>query len=174
MAGVSFAQADTVAYRLGHGKGDRERVRAGIHEILTRGFRAGHTCLPLRNVVTRTAQLLHVSRAMVEEQCLRSALELGGSVVVDQRGSETLLVPLEMRRIEERVAQNLTDRARMPLPPLVPEVDTVAHAIVSRRGLNTEQYHAIQAVLSSALTVVTGGPGTGKSYFCQALAELAT
>ncbi|NOT56759.1 MAG: hypothetical protein HOP18_19340, partial [Deltaproteobacteria bacterium] len=48
IAGVSFAQADTVARRLGRGKGDRERVRAGIREILTRGFRAGHTCLPLR------------------------------------------------------------------------------------------------------------------------------
>ena len=174
IAGVSFAQADTVARRLGRGKGDRERVRAGIREILTRGFRAGHTCLPLRNVVTRTAKLLQISRTVVEEQCLRSALELGGPVVVDQRGSETMLVPLDMRRIEERVALNLTDRARVPLPPLVKEVDTVAHDIASRRGLNAEQSQAIQAVLSSALTVVTGGPGTGKSYFCQALAELAT
>ena len=62
---------------------------------------------------------------MVEEQCLRSALDVGGPVVVEQRGSETLLVPLEMRRIEERVAQNLTDRVRGPLPPLVHEVDPV-------------------------------------------------
>ncbi len=176
VAGVSFAQADTVARRLGRGKGDRERVRAGIREILTRGFRAGHTCLPLRNVVTRTAQLLQVSRTVVEEQCLRSALELGGTVVVDQRGGETMVVPLDMRRIEERVALNLTDRARVPLPPLVQEEDDdmVPHAIARRRGLNAEQSHALQAVLSSALTVVTGGPGTGKSYFCQALAELTT
>jgi exodeoxyribonuclease V alpha subunit len=115
-----------------------------------------------------------VSRTVVEEQCLRSALEVGGPVVVDQRGRETMLVPLDMRRIEERVALNLTDRVRVPLPPLVKEVDTVAHNIAHRHGLNAEQSHAIQAVLSSALTVVTGGPGTGKSYFCQALAELAT
>ena len=174
IAGVSFAQADTVARRLGHEKGDRERVRAGIREILSRGFRAGHTCLPLPNVVKRAAQLLQVSRVVVEEQCLRSALELGGNLVVAQRGSETLLVPLDMRRIEERVALNLTDRARVPLPPLVQEVETVTHTIAARRGLNAEQTQAIQAVLSSALTVVTGGPGTGKSYFCQALAELAT
>jgi exodeoxyribonuclease V alpha subunit len=173
IAGVSFAQADTVARRLGRGKGDRERVRAGIREILTRGFRAGHTCLPLRNVVTRAAQLLQVSRVVVEEQCLRSALELGGNLVVDQRGRETLLVPLDMRRIEERVALNLTDRARGLLPPLVHEGETVAQDIASRRGLNAEQSQAIQAVLSSALTVVTGGPGTGKSSFCQALTELA-
>ena len=159
---------------LGRGKGDRERVHAGIREILTRGFRAGHTFLPLRNVVTRTAKFLQVSRVVVEEQCLRSALELGGTVMVDQRGSETMLVPLDMRRIEERVALNLTDRVRVPLTPLVKEVDTVAYTIAHRRGLNAEQYQAIQAILSSALTVVTGGPGTGKSYFCQALAELAT
>jgi exodeoxyribonuclease V alpha subunit len=174
IAGVSFAQADTVARRLGRGKGDRERIRAGIREILTRGFRAGHTCLPLRNVIKRAAQLLQVPWSVVEEQCLRSALELGGNLVVDQRGGETLLVPLDMRLIEERVALNLTDRARVPLPPLVLEVETVAQHIASRRSLNAEQSQAIQAVLSSALTVVTGGPGTGKSYFCQALADLAT
>jgi exodeoxyribonuclease V alpha subunit len=174
IAAVSFAQADTVARRLGRGKGDRERIRAGIREILTRGFRAGHTCLPLRNVIKRAAQLLQVPWSVVEEQCLRSALELGGNLVVDQRGSETLLVPLDMRRIEERVALNLTDRARVPLPPLVLEVETVAQHLASRRGLNAEQSQAIHAVLSSALTVVTGGPGTGKSYFCQALADLAT
>ncbi|NOT57562.1 MAG: AAA family ATPase, partial [Deltaproteobacteria bacterium] len=126
------------------------------------------------NVVKRAAQLLQVSWAVVEEQCLRSALELGGNLVVDQRGSETLLVPLDMRRREERVALDLTDRARVPVPPLVKEVETVAQEIASRRGLNAEQSQAIQAVLSSALTVVTGGPGTGKSYFCQALAELAS
>lgn len=174
IAGVSFAQADTVARRLGRGKGDRERVRAGIREILTRGFRAGHTCLPLRNVIKRAAQLLQVPWSVVEEQCLRSALELGGNLVVDQRGGETLLVPLDMRRMEERVALNLTDRARVSLPPLVHEVETVAQHIASRRGLNAEQSQAIHAVLSSALTVVTGGPGTGKSYFCQSLADLAT
>jgi exodeoxyribonuclease V alpha subunit len=111
---------------------------------------------------------------VVEEQCLRSALELGGNLVVDQRGSETLLVPLDMRRIEERVALNLTDRARVALPSVVPEVEAMAHALASRRSLNAEQSQALVAVLSSALTVVTGGPGTGKSYFCQALAELAT
>lgn len=79
-----------------------------------------------------------------------------------------------MWRREERVALNLTDRACLPLPPLVPEVKTVAQELASRRGLNAEQSQALQAVWSSALTVVTGGPGTGKSYFCRALADLAT
>lgn len=41
IAGVSFAQADTLARRLGKGKGDRERVRAGIREILTPGISRG-------------------------------------------------------------------------------------------------------------------------------------
>jgi exodeoxyribonuclease V alpha subunit len=49
----------------------------------------------------------------------------------------------------------------------------VAQNIAFRRGLNAEQSQAILAVLSSVLTVVTGGSGTGKSSFCQALAELA-
>lgn len=172
--GLSFEAVDTVARRFGRGKSDRERVRAGITEILTRGFRSGHTCLPLRHVITRTAKLLQVARSVVEEQCLRGALEVGGVYLVDQRGAETMLVPLEMRRIEERVAQHLTDRWHMPLPPLVDNVEEVTQESAARRGLNSEQQHALFVALSCPLTVVTGGPGTGKSYFCRALAEVAT
>ena len=42
------------------------------------------------------------------------------------------------------------------------------------RGLNTDQQQALHSALTKPVTVVTGGPGTGKSYFCQALAEVTT
>jgi len=172
--GVSFQAADTVARQLGRHRTDPERLRAGICEILRRALQAGHTCLPLPTVIKRTAALLQVTRPLVEEQCLRGALDVGGQFLVKQPGASTVLTLLDVWRVEERIAQALADRVRGPLPPILSNVEEVVPQVARRYSLNAEQEQALYAALTSALTVVTGGPGTGKSFLCQALAEIAT
>lgn len=172
--GMPFTAVDVLARKLGRGKVDRYRIRAGIHDTLQRGLRSGHTCLPLPRVIARTAKLLQLSPTIVEDHCLHGALDVGGAFVVEQRGSVTVFTSLELRRIEERVAQGLADRLSLSLPPLLPNLDEVVQQVGTARGLNAEQQQALCSALSEPLTVVTGGPGTGKSYFCQALAEVVT
>lgn len=172
--GIPFSSVDALARKLGRGKADRLRIRAGIHDTLQRGLRGGHTCLPLRRVIARTAKLLQLSSSIIEDHCLRGALDVGGAFILEQHGSETVFTSLELRRIEERVAQALADRLSLPLPPLLPNLDAVVQHVGATRGLNAEQQQALRSALTEPLTVVTGGPGTGKSYFCQALAEVAT
>ena len=172
--GVSFQAADAVARQFGRHRTDLERIRAGIGEILRRALQAGHTCLPITMVVKRVATLLQIPQAVVEEQCWQGALEVGGQFLVKRQGNFTLLTLLEVWRIEERIAQALADRVRIPLPPLLANVAEVTPQIAQAYALNTEQQQALHAALTSTLTVVTGGPGTGKSFFCQALAEIAS
>jgi exodeoxyribonuclease V alpha subunit len=172
--GLPFVAVDRLARKLGRNKSDRTRVQAGIHETLQQGLRGGHTWLPLSRVVKRTAKLLSVSASRIEEQCLRGALDIGGAFLVEQRGAETVFTSLALRRVEERVAQALADRALFPLPPVVVNVEATVHQVSHARGLNADQQHALHSAHTKAVTVVTGGPGTGKSYFCQAVAEVAT
>jgi exodeoxyribonuclease V alpha subunit len=125
-------------------------------------------------VIKRTAALLQIAQPIVEEQCLQGALQVGGHFLVTQQGTRTFLALLDVRRLEERLAQALADRSRLPLPPLVPKVEEISRQIAQTYLLNSEQQRAFHAALTYPLTVVTGGPGTGKSFFCQALAEIAT
>jgi exodeoxyribonuclease V alpha subunit len=172
--GLPFAAVDRLAQRLGRHKGEQQRVQAGIHETLQQGLRRGHTWLPLARVVRRTATLLSVSPPLIEEQCLRGALDSGGGFLVEQRGTDTVLTSRTLRQVGERVAQALADRAVVPVPPLVPDVETLVHHVSQARGLNADQQQALQTALTAPMTIVTGGPGTGKSYFCLALADVAT
>jgi exodeoxyribonuclease V alpha subunit len=172
--GLPFGAVDRLARTLGRNKADRNRVQAGIHETLQQGMRGGHTWLPLSRVVKRTAKLLSVSASLIEEQCLRGALAIGGAFLLEQRGAETVFTSLALRQVEERVAQALADRALFPLPPLLPNVETTVQQISHTHGLNADQQQALHSALTKPVTVVTGGPGTGKSYFCHALAEIAT
>lgn len=171
--GVSFQAADAVARQFGRPRTDPERIRAGISEILRRALQAGHTCLPITMVVKRAATLLQVPQSAVEEQGWQGALEVGGQFLVKQQGKFTLLTLLEVWRIEERIAQTLADRVRVPLPPLLANVAEITPQMARAYAFNAAQQHALQAALTATLTVVTGGPGTGKSFFCQALAEIA-
>ena len=171
---LPFVAVDRLARKLGRAKGDRSRVQAGIHETLRHGLRSGHTWLPLARVVKRTGTLLSVPASVIEEQCLRGALDIGGAFLIEQRGEETVFTSLALRRVEERVAQALADRVRVPLPPLVPDVEATVHHLSRARGLNPAQHQALYSALTKPVTGVTGGPGTGKSYFCRALAEVAT
>ena len=172
--GLPFVAVDRLARKLGHNKADRTRVLAGIQETLQQGMRGGHTWLPLVRVVKRTAKLLSVSSSLIEEQCLRGALDIGGAFVVEQQGAETVFTSLPLRQVETRVAQALADRISFPLPPVVANVEATVQQVSHARGLNTDQRQALFSALTKPVTVVTGGPGTGKSYFCQALAEIAT
>jgi exodeoxyribonuclease V alpha subunit len=172
--GLAFVAVDRLARKLGCSKSDRNRVQAGIQETLQQGLRGGHTWLPLARVVKRTAKLLSVPASVIEEQCLRGALDIGGAFLVEQQGSETVFTSLALRRVEARVAQALADRVSFPLPPVVANVDATVHQVSQARGLNADQHQALHSALTKSVTIVTGGPGTGKSYFCQALAEVAT
>ena len=174
ISGVSFQMADTVAQRLGRGRANTERVRAGIRTIVQQATRAGHTSLPFSVVLKRATALLNVSRSIVEEQSLRGALDVGGEFIVEQRGRETFLSVLELKRVEEHVADMLKDRLRMASQPLLPDVDAVIQEVVEHYPLNLEQQHAVCSALTAPLTVVTGGPGTGKTFLCQALNAIAT
>src|SRR5712664_16211 len=87
---------------------------------------------------------------------------------------ETFFTSLALQRVEERLAQAVADQQRMATPPLLTPVAEVANTVAQRCGLNPEQQQALVAALSAPLTVVSGGPGTGKSFFCSALAEVAS
>jgi exodeoxyribonuclease V alpha subunit len=115
-----------------------------------------------------------VSSALIEEQCLRGALDIGGAFLLEQREAETVFTSLTLRHLEARIAQALADRVRCPFPPLVANAEAIVHQVSRARGLNHDQQQALHSALTESVTVITGGPGTGKSYVCQALAEVAT
>lgn len=77
---------------------------------------------------------------IVEEQCLRGALEVGGEFFVERHGGDTFLTLLRVRRVEERVTQALVDRTQFSLAPLLPELEKRAVAAARTCSLNPQQH----------------------------------
>jgi exodeoxyribonuclease V alpha subunit len=162
--GASFRTADTIARKLGTGRASPARLHAGILAVLQHAVRQGHTGLPMRITIRRATRLLEVPRVVVEEDCLRSVLAGGGAFVVEQHGAESFFTSRALRQVEDRVAEALANHLSLLLLPLLPHAEAQVARVAAAEGLNAAQQQALLSTALHPVTIVTGGPGTGKSF----------
>ena len=161
--GVGFAIADRIA-AAGDGTRDPDqRRRAGVMHVLAEAERSGSSCLPLPALLTDAGQLLgeEIDVGPVE------ALEASRHVVreddwVYRRATAELEAELASRVAELIAAEpseRMTGRGRGPR---------------GRDELTTEQRSALEGAFAHRLSVITGGPGTGKTASIKSIAGEAT
>ena len=177
---IGFALADSIALNLGIAPDALERREAAILHVLgeaaSSGCRfkgpdgkdrstGGGLCYLPRHLVSAVAsQLLTVSRQAVEEAI--DSLAAQGDVVVEGEavyGKALFRAEFEIAR---QVGVLLRTRREPPAPP---KAGGAAAAALAK--LSEEQAAAVALVATSAVTVITGGPGTGKSTTMKAVAE---
>src|SRR3954471_2243830 len=150
--GVGFQVADTIA-RAGGRVDVVARTRAGVLHVLAEAEREGSTCLPVPELAEKAAALLGAPPTaallgdMEDEGEL--VLELAGETVWAYR-PETAALEAELAELVRALAQG---RGRLKAPQQTPE-DVVPAP---------EQWAAVRAAFAARLSIVTGGPGTGKT-----------
>ncbi|MCW2968695.1 MAG: ATP-dependent RecD-like helicase [Solirubrobacteraceae bacterium] len=150
--GIGFATADALARALGVPADDPARLDAGIVHALRSAEDDGHCHLPRADLEARAARLLGTE---VGERI--GALGASGRLVLDGgRIVEPLIDGLE-RRLARRVNELLD------APALLQEPET------RDEDLTTEQWEAVRQACAHRLSILTGGPGTGKSWTMRAL-----
>ncbi len=167
--GVGFLIADRIAHGSGAARHGAERNRAGILHLLGEAERSGSTCLPLPALSAAARELLG-GEAITEEELERmvadGVLERAGEFVY-RRATAELEAELA-GRVVELVAGESGGRLRDPLPA---EDDAAEDELVD--GLTDEQRAGVRAPFLHRLSVITGGPGTGKTASIRAIARLA-
>jgi len=158
--GVGFATADRIGAIEGHAKDSPLRMRAGLRHTLIAAKRDGHCGLPVDVLVDKAAMLLRQSRPIVQKY-LNLALDGHAAILDEETG---LAVSLKVRAVEQRVARDL---ARL-LNCGAYERDEALEAIRVAEAqmhitLDPSQREAAVNALTHAVSVITGGPGTGKS-----------
>jgi len=157
--GVGFATADAIARANGIAIDSEARLRAAAVHLLREAEMRGHTYLARADLRARATGLVGVLEDTVLEGLAADAvLALAGDEVALASTFET----------ERAAAAKLTRLAqaqpvlRRPARPPSPPAD-----------LSEEQRGAVEAAFARALSVVTGGPGTGKTTLVKAIVEQA-
>jgi len=171
--GVGFIKADAVAQEMGMKLDSTERISAGLSYALRKLASNGHTYAPRPVLVETTAELLglqdleHID--MVVTQRVRQDLIYQENLLVDDETVEAIYLPVYYH--SERGCERLL-RQMMGTPSVLeralPRDQTVQGYVekVVADGdiqLTKQQTEAVRAVLTNKLTVLTGGPGTGKT-----------
>jgi exodeoxyribonuclease V alpha subunit len=162
--GVGFATADRIARGLGCPPDDPERVRAGALHLLAEAERGGSTCLPVRALVPELGRLLSVE---VSEASILP-LEHSGEIVREGAWAYRRQTAELEDELAARVRELLEGR---PVPKLLRAHDVRAD---SGETLTEEQLAGVRAALHHRLSLITGGPGTGKTASIRAIARTAT
>jgi exodeoxyribonuclease V alpha subunit len=141
---------------------DPRRGRALVAHLLSRAAREGHTAQPAAQVASGVGQFNFADgRAAVE-----AALE-DGTARLDDTGDRPLVTLARYADAEETIAEGIA-RLVAESEPLSDEEAVVA----ASEGLDDTQRHAVLAAAAFGVSVLTGGPGTGKSRTVAAIVEL--
>jgi len=183
--GVGFKTADKIAQALGLSADHPSRLEAGLVYTLNRLVEEGHTYAPRAELLQKAAELLEVAveqleaalERLVEEQ--RLTLEnlpppgeqtTPRGVRESPEGYLTPAVYLTPLYVSERgVAERLRDLGYS----LFSRLSDIPPALTTLPlDLSPEQQQAVRAVLNNPVSVLTGGPGTGKTTAIRALIAL--
>ena len=177
---IGFRKADEIARRMGLGPDDAHRLRAGLHYALEELSREGHTFAPKEQLLEKAADLLSVDDLSALNIALKgqlSAKKLAEDTLHDPGLPEpmTALYLPRFHRAETEAARLLRNMAGSPSLITRNHRDTDWSrflASLSARNnvsLSEQQQSAVRKSLTSKVSVLTGGPGTGKTTTLQML-----
>ena len=164
---VRFAHVDRLAERLGVPRDDPRRLTAGAVTAVRAARRQdGHQHLPRREAVAAAVTLLGVDAMLAVDGLDRAVAR--GRLVADTVGDVDVVAVPSARDDEVALATGLIRllRTARPVPGLSgdaadAEVDAEEDAVGV--VLTADQRAAVDVVADAGVSVLTGGPGTGKS-----------
>lgn len=171
--GIGFEKADNVAMSLGFSKESPERAEAGIiHTLSVASMNGGHCFLPESELVANASRILGIRG----ENIVTAAERLVSTDRLKKfhDGNENAFALSELYGAEVYIAAKLHSLANFKFPFVLEGLDEQITALEEKYKITyaPEQREAISHALTSGITVITGGPGTGKTTIIKAILEI--
>jgi len=168
--GIGFKTADKLARELGVEVNDPRRIAAGVRYLLREAEEQGHCYLPQTVLIEKAVETLTVAEELVPR--VIDALVKGHSLMQQIVGTECRIYRTEVYHAERAVASKLRDLSRLQLDMAAGEFDSTEFERSCNIELAVEQRQAIALGMQHGITVITGGPGTGKTTLVKALLHM--
>lgn len=172
VSGFGFIKADRIADKMGVPKDSDFRIKSGIKYTLNWFAGDGNTYVPREELIEKTAELLEVSMESVADNII--ALAMSGDIKVDMLEDSEVCYLFPYYLAEKTVTHNLEMLAKTTPKALTTDVDNMIRQAESESGieLSAQQKKAVIYSVSSGVSVITGGPGTGKTTIIDAIIRI--
>ncbi len=161
--GIGFKSADVIAERLGVARDSLIRARAGVRHTLQEISNDGHCAWPGDELAGQAAGLLEIPVPVIEEAIQEEIAE--DNLVRDRIDGRECLFLTPLHRAETGTAAGIA--RLLPGAPPWESIDAAKAIpwVEQKTGLtlSASQRSAVELALASKVTVITGGPGVGKT-----------
>lgn len=161
--GVGFKKADKIADRMGVARDDEFRIKSGVKFTLSYFAGEGNTFLPQDMLCEKAGQLLELPIEMIEEQLIDMAFE--GDIYIEKLDGRNAVFMAAYYLAEQNVCKCLSAINDAQLKPVAGGIDSLISRTENATGiyLSENQKHAVKTSLQMGVSIITGGPGTGKT-----------
>lgn len=166
--GVGFRIADEIAAKAGILPDSDFRIRSGILYVLEQATGQGHTCLPMEQVMQEARRLLGVEIDSMNDRIMD--LIMDKKIVVKTKTQPDTEESIQM------VYSSVSYYTELSIAQMLKDLnikDTITPEEISRKiqeiekeqdiSLDERQRLAVSEAVNNGLTIITGGPGTGKT-----------
>ncbi|MEP0911657.1 ATP-dependent RecD-like DNA helicase [Leptolyngbya sp. GB1-A1] len=176
--GIGFVTADTIARNLGIPPGSTYRYRSGILHVLREAADEGHCFLPQDELVDRTVKRLAIAdHQPVPEEIAPLVAQLaqdGELVIQDSLDRGYLCYLPTFYGAEFGLAERLRRLLIEPVQVDLPRVQRWIDRFTDKTGLqlSEQQRQAVEMAAQQRVLILTGGPGTGKTFCTRTIVAL--
>jgi exodeoxyribonuclease V alpha subunit len=166
--GIGFFSADKVALSIGLKKNSPQRIRAGINHVLAASREFGHCYLTESQITAQVNELLDLTLddriPAFLNQMKQDGLVMVRELATSDGATETCYYSKSLYFDELYVAKRIS--GKMNLPPVDGErVENWINRYCETKNfsLSDEQVEAVKGIVGERFSVLTGGPGCGKT-----------
>ncbi|MBW1741811.1 MAG: ATP-dependent RecD-like DNA helicase [Deltaproteobacteria bacterium] len=174
--GIGFLIADQIAERIGVPKDALTRAEAGILFLLTKVTDEGHVFLQYDQLLGRAEALLDIDRNRLEKAV--GNLSAAGHIVLEDledRGDLPYPMTAVYLKAFHTAEVGLADRLKalfsVPIKDLGIDATKIENLVQRKLAivLSEEQWIGLETAISRKVSIITGGPGTGKTTLVKAI-----
>ncbi len=176
--GIGFFSADRIALAMGFEKTGTLRIEAGIKHVLSASREQGHCFLTEKQILAQTPELL---REVIELD--KITVVLGNLLVTDQAKSRKLdrgdgpdlcYYSKSLYFDELTTAKQITELSKIKISFDFGRVNAWVAKYCEKHSisLSDEQAQAVCGVVGQSFSILTGGPGCGKTTTTKVLVQL--
>lgn len=188
--GIGFFSADKVALSMGYSPTSEQRIRAGIEHVLDTSREEGHCYLTMAQITKQVNELLEnelEAQAVPLLEAMEQATDIkvrllelletgkgGKDQATTVQGATKCYYAPSIYFDEDYIVKKVLTLAAKKIPVDIKRMDAWIEKYCKKYGvaLSDEQQRAITGIAHCGFSVLTGGPGCGKTTTTRVLVAL--